>query len=321
MPFSFKPARLFLCGFFYYLLAACTHIPLQSDNLLENFPTHIPLKVELTQVPFHSQLEFQCGPSSLATVLQWSGIDKTPEQLAPSVYLPERKGSLQIELIAAARRHDRIPYNIDKSVLTLLEEVQSGNPVLVMQNLGLDMFPQWHYAVVVGYDLYRDEIILRSGMNKRHINSFTLFERTWRRAGYWGMVVLPVNKLPTTATPARHISSVVVFEKLGKLQLAKTAYLAGLEKWPENRNYLAALGNAMFSLNDIAGAEEIFRSTLAQWPDYAPAQNNLAHILMQQHKFDEAEKYAQQAIKTGDRFKPQYEETLRKILALQLKNQ
>ena len=320
MPFPIKPAWLLLCGFFYYLLAGCTQIPLQSDNLLEKIPSHIPQKVELTQVPFYAQLEFQCGPSSLATVIRWSGIDITPDQLAPSVYLPERKGSLQIELIAATRGQDRIPYIIDKSLLTLLEEVQSGNPVLVMQNLGLDWYPQWHYAVVVGYDLDRDEVVLRSGTNKRHINTFSLFERTWRRADYWGMVVLPAHKLPTTATPARHMSSVVAFEKLGKLPIAKIAYQAGLDKWPKDRNYLMALGNAMYNSNDIAGAEEILRNTLDQWPDYAPAQNNLAHILMQQDKIDEAEKYAQQAIKIDDRFKSKYEETLKKILALKLKN-
>ena len=41
---------------------------------------------------------------ALATVLGAAGIGRTPEQLAPQVYLPQRQGSLQVELLGASRR-------------------------------------------------------------------------------------------------------------------------------------------------------------------------------------------------------------------------
>ena len=41
--------------------------------------------------------------AALATVLNYSAATTTPEDLAHEVYIPGRKGSLQIEMLAAAR--------------------------------------------------------------------------------------------------------------------------------------------------------------------------------------------------------------------------
>jgi tetratricopeptide (TPR) repeat protein len=296
------------------LLAGCSSISLQSDSILADKPTNIPLFIEIENTPFNPQLEYQCGPSALATLFQFNGLDIQPDTLTQEVYLPEKKGSLQVELIAAARRYNLLPYIIDKSVLALLQELQAGNPVLVLQNLGLNWIPQWHYAVVVGYDLTKDQIILRSGNYQRHINTFSLFEKTWRRSDYWGMVVLPLNKLPETATPFRFLSSTVSFEKLGKLEQAKLAYSTGLKKWPKDKHLLMASGNVHFQLNDNVKAEQQYRLVVSQWPDYAPALNNLAHIKLSHKQYDDAEILIRKAIQYGGRFKNEYQNTLEKIL-------
>src|SRR5688572_9885051 len=106
--------------------------------------------VELTSVPFFSQREYQCGPAALAMVLVASGVTVTPDELTGKVYLPERKGSLQMELIGATRGFDRLAYEIAPGVDALLAQVREGKPVLVLQNLAFKRVPAWHYAVVVG---------------------------------------------------------------------------------------------------------------------------------------------------------------------------
>jgi len=63
----------------------------------------------------------------------------------------------------------------------------------VLQNLALDWVPMWHYAVVVGYDLAADEIVLRSGRTKRQVMAMPTFERTWKRSRFWAMVTVPRN--------------------------------------------------------------------------------------------------------------------------------
>src|SRR3569623_1363896 len=130
-------------------------------------PADLTHAVELDAVPFFPQERYQCGPAALATVLAWSGAAVTADQLVPQVYLPARQGSLQPELLAAARRYQRLPYVLEPDLAALLREVGAGHPVLVLQNLGLSWAPRWHNAVVVGYDLARDEVVLRSGAGRR----------------------------------------------------------------------------------------------------------------------------------------------------------
>ena len=83
-----------LCG-----LGGCISLP-QSEALRENPPTGIPSRVELTQVPFHLQDDFLCGPASLAMVFNAAGVaSANVESIKPMVYLPGRQGSLQAEML------------------------------------------------------------------------------------------------------------------------------------------------------------------------------------------------------------------------------
>ena len=131
--------------------------------------TDIPSTLELRDTPFFPQEAYQCGPAALATVLVASDIGVTPHELTGKVYLPQRQGSLQLELIAASRRFGRLPYVLDGELPAILSELSTGRPVLVLQNLGLTSYPVWHYAVVIGFDASRNEIILRSGDRQRRL--------------------------------------------------------------------------------------------------------------------------------------------------------
>ena len=91
---------------------------------------------ELSSVAFFPQDTHQCGPAALATMLVSTGVDIRPEPLVPEVYIPARRGSLQVEMLAAARRHGRIPWQLPPDFTALRAELAAGNPVLVLQDLG-----------------------------------------------------------------------------------------------------------------------------------------------------------------------------------------
>ena len=222
---------------------------------------------------------------------------------------------MQIELLAATRRYGLIPYVIDKKMSALLKEIKAGNPVLVLQNLALEWYPKWHYAVVIGYDLKKDEIILRSGEIQRHVNSFSLFERTWRRARYWGFVAMKNDQLPASAKPFSYLKSVTPLEKIKGVNFALKAYQTALNRWSNNKNLLMATGNASYSVGNKTDAEKYFRQVTKQSPNYAPALNNLAQVLLEQNKFKEAEEKVSQAIKLNDKYVNQYKQTLKSIRA------
>jgi hypothetical protein len=194
-------------------------------------------------VPFHPQQERYCGPAALATVLGWSGLPTRQDALASEVFTPGRDGTLGHDLIGAARRHGRLAVPV-ADLPALLAELAAGHPVLVLQNLGLEWHPQWHFAVAVGYDLRSNELALRSGDERCRTVSLDTFGRTWARAERWALVVLPPERLPATADETTVLGAAAGLERAGRSHEAATAYDAVLRRWPGSLGALIGRGNA-----------------------------------------------------------------------------
>jgi tetratricopeptide (TPR) repeat protein len=277
------------------LLAGCAGVP-QTQALLHASPGEIGRAAELSAVPFFPQDRFQCGPAALATVLGWGGIEVTPEELEPRVYVPARQGSLQPELLAAARQYRRVPYVLAPQLTDVLREVRAGHPVMILQNLAYDWYPRWHYAVVVGYDLDRRELILRSGTIERHVMSLRTFERTWQRGGRWAVVMLDAAGMPVSAGEEDYLRAVLPFEQSADWETAATAYRSATARWPASAGAWFGLGNSAYHLRDYAGAEAAFQRVLEHRPDHAAALNNLAYVLLMQGEPVEARQLAERAL-------------------------
>jgi len=258
-------------------LAGCAA---RGPVLAPQLPAQAPAAVELAGVPFFPQEDYQCGPAALATVLAHSGAPATPAALAPQVYLPERKGSLQIELVAAARRHGRIPVVVAPRLSALVDELQAGRPVLVMQNLALASFPVWHYAVAVGYDRDADEVLLRSGRTERLAMPAAEFARTWTLGERWGLVVLEPGRLPAAADPQAYLDAVAAMEPIADPAFLAKAYRAALVRWPEHFVARFGLASALRRAGELADAERLYRALHAARPAEPAVANNLADLLV-----------------------------------------
>lgn len=306
------PTRLRSGGVFFVWLLLSGCATLDTDRLPQA-TADLPRNVELTAVPFFPQEAYQCGPAALATTLNWSGVPIAPETLTAQVYLPARQGSLQVELLGAARRAGRIPYVLHPRLEHVLRELAAGRPVLALQNLAFAWYPKWHYAVAVGYDLDRGEIVLRSGVTERHALALATFERTWRRGESWAMVTLVPGEMPMTAEELTYLESVVAFERLGDHANAARAYRAATTRWPASLTAWLGLGNSLYADGDKAGAEKAFREGVTRHPEAAVAYNNLAQTLADMHRLAEAEAMAQRAVELGGTWRPEYEKTLADI--------
>lgn len=238
-----------------------------------------PEPVLLERVPFHPQEAFQCGPAALAGVLGASGLDLSPEALAPQVYLPGRQGSLQAELLAAARRAGRVPYLIRPEPADLLAQLAAGRPVLVLQNLQTPEFPVWHYAVVVGHDPAANRLLVNSGGVEREPQRASVFLRRWNWAGRWAMVTLAPGELPAEPDALRYAQAVADFEPVAGAVAATRAWQAGRIRWPEDPRPALALGNLAYADGDTGAALAHYRDGLALAPDDPVLSNNVASVL------------------------------------------
>ncbi|MGH8437136.1 MAG: PA2778 family cysteine peptidase [Pseudomonas sp.] len=285
----FLPLALFA------LVTACARAPvLPPESAL------LPERVELTDVPFFAQTEYQCGPAALATMLKQRGVATSPGLLKDRVFIPGREGSLQVEMVAAARAHALLVYPLQPQLAALLEEVAAGNPVLVLQNLAFDWYPRWHFAVLVGYDRSDGSLILRSGTTRRWLTDFASFDNTWARSGRWAVVILPGDRLPAGAQLRPWLKAASDLEETGHIQVARQAYLTATERWPEESLGWFALANSRYALGDRSGAEAALRESIKRAPNFAAGWFNLSHVLAERG----CEAVAQQAGACAQRLAP-----------------
>jgi hypothetical protein len=237
---------------------------------------------ELSDVPFFPQTDYDCGPAALATILNSAGVPVSVAELIDAVYIEGIKGSLQVELLAATRRQGLIPVPVGASAMQLLEEIEAGRPVLVMQNLGFTRAPVWHYAVVVGYAADRNRFVLRSGAEARRMERESRFLKTWRRADNWGFVAVAAGQIPASATPDSYMRALLSAASQLEPASADRAYAAALSRWPNEPLVLFLAATREQTRDNLTTAASLYRRLLTQDPAHAAGRNNFANVLLAQ---------------------------------------
>lgn len=236
--------------------------------------------VELTTTPFFPQTAWQCGPAALATALGASGVPADPAALAAQVYVPARRGSLQVEMVAATRRAGRVPWLLPGGLPALVREVAAGHPVLVLQDVGQLGLRRWHYAVAVGLEPTADAVVLRSGREPRRREPAARFARSWAASDHWALVVLPPGVLPAVATPDLTLTTLAAAEGLLPAHDLHVTWIAAEARFPADPAVAFGAANAARAAGDAVAAAAGLRRSLALAPDFLPALNNLADLLL-----------------------------------------
>jgi hypothetical protein len=278
------------------VLAGCSTLIPQTIALRTSWPADVPLAADVSGVPFYPQQGQWCGAASLAAALNHSAIPATPTSLAALVFAPGLGGSLQVEMLAAARRSGALAYPLRPQIVDLLREVAAGHPVLVLQDNGFGLISAWHYALVVGYNYTLGELYLRSGTNPRLAMPFTVFEASWRSGQYWSMVVVPPSVIPATANETDLLVALLALSQSAAVQNSLRApasrrpdpAIVGLRtflvRWPANELASAALANLHYAQQELQQAEIVLRAALRLVPQSVTLRNNLAQVLIDQYR-------------------------------------
>jgi len=294
------------------LLAGCT-AP-QTRLVLEQAAA-LPKRATVVDVPFYPQEAYYCGPAALAMMLTWAGIPSEQSVIATQIYTPGRQGTLPQDVLAGARRNGALAVEIN-SISDILTELSAGNPVMVFQNLGLQLLPQWHFAVAVGYDLTNETLVLHSGSDPQRISNLNAFEKTWQRAGYWAITVTAPNHLPATTSEITALKAAAGLERAAHYPAAIAAFHAITQRWPESIIARMGTGNTEYKRGGYAEAAAAFRAATQIDHSYAAAWNNLANTLAAQGIKNEAVDAARKAVSL-DPTNSVYQSTLRTITQLQ----
>lgn len=208
-----------------------------------------------------------------------SGVTVQVDTLTEQIYLPELEGALQAEMLAGARRYERLPVVLHASEESLLSALRSGYPVLVLQRLGILWQRSWHYAVLVGYDASRNTYVLRSGMLPEKHTARREFLRTWEGADRWAYVLLDPAQLPDFIAADALLGAAAAAETTGRLDMASMAYAAGQARWPGEHMFYFGAANVLVRQGRYEEAAARYEAALAIEPGHLLSLNNLGYAL------------------------------------------
>lgn len=308
--------KIYLFVILSLFLSGCASSTKQSDALLSARRHDFKDSARVENVPFVRQDAGQCGPATLTMAMNWAGKPVTVNEIVPQVYTPGMKGSLQTDMTSAVRRQGLMAIPIT-GMTALLTEIEHDHPVIVFENLALKWIPQWHYAVVFGYDLQNETVLMHSGPDKNKVWDIRKFERSWKLGDYWGLLVLPPDELSASATELDHATAAAGLEQVGKREEAAIAYRAILSKWPTSLSALVGMGGWEYEQNHFSKSVAYLKNATHEHPQSAAAWHNLAIAENAAKMPAAAKKSAQRALELASAAtKPQYEISLRPILKL-----
>lgn len=256
-------------------------------------------------VPFIAPRSELCASTSIEMISSyWQSAGSyrpllTVQELDGRTLIPAKGGTLQIELVAAARANGLIVYPLEPNFEALFSELFAHHPVIVLVNRSYSWYPLWHYAPVTGYNDHTRTVSLHFSDQPNEAIPIATFAALWQRSNNWGVILLPPQELPVSVSPKTFLRAVYEFEKRGKGEDAIKAYRSAHVRWPENTDILFALGNAYYNAANIPEAEKSYRKLLTLKPTDPLALNNLSMLLCRTGRSEEAIKMLDKSV-TGD---------------------
>ncbi|HYI11631.1 MAG TPA: tetratricopeptide repeat protein [Thermoanaerobaculia bacterium] len=248
----------------------------------------------IPDVPMQKWDILTCGAGSLSAVLQHHGDPTTMEEWQAA--LPKTRGGvMSIDLVLAARQKG-FEASLVTGDATLVEaELRDGRPVILMLQViqypgkSLDFF---HYVVIDGFDPARSLFRVQFGDGKARWAPMKRLAPAWKKTKYATILVRPGDP------NAQALRAAVQLEDEGKYALAAQTYREILQKDEKSVLAWTNLGNAEMQLGRHVAAEEAFRKALELDGEAADTLNNLAWLLYEQKRVDEAEPFARKAVLT-----------------------
>lgn len=256
----------------------------------------MPMPARVAGVPYFPQTGLQCGPAALASLLAVARLPQTVPTLSGWMFTPALGGSLQADILGAARRAGGVPVRIGGDLPSLRAQLAAGRPVLVLQNLGVPRWPHWHYVVVTAIDPDASTLTIGAPDGAAETQGVRSFARAWRDADHWAIVVLRPGDAPAGLARADYLDAVAALESIGASAAAAPAYAAGLVQWPADVDFLFGAANVAATLGKLAEAGSGLEAVLQQQPGHVAALNNLAEVRRREGRLADAERLARRAL-------------------------
>lgn len=185
----FRGAALLLGGALFVAWACASPRPAVAPAAEGSAPGRV-----IRGVPFLPQEEDSCGPSSLAMLLRFHGIRAETGELVVETRTTGIQGTLITDLAAAARRRGLAVEVATLDVLALRRQIASGEPVIVLVDLGVWAWSRPHYLLV--YGTTKDGVVAHSGRTEGEVIPYGTLDAEWAKMGRLAIVVVGKGSAP-----------------------------------------------------------------------------------------------------------------------------
>lgn len=141
----------------------------------------------IESVKFFPSEDYQCGPASLAMVLDFWGLKITPEEIARDIYSEGARGTADFEMILFAKKNGFKAIQYSGNIEDIKEKIKSQRPLIVMTDEGFWFYKKYHYMVVVGFD--NSNVIVNSGIDQHKRIDFESFIKKWEKTEFWTLLI------------------------------------------------------------------------------------------------------------------------------------
>ncbi len=286
------------------LLAACTTLFTPRSQHAGASATTIP------NMPMLRWGIESCGAGSLSTVLQHYGDATTMAQWDAA--LPKTRGGVMtIDMLIAARQKGFDARLVTGDRASVESELAAGRPAILMlkviDSLGHN-YDFFHYVVADGIDPEHNLVRTQFGDGQGRWVSFDKLDKAWSGGGHAAIFIHP-------RSVDESLRAAVSLESEGKYAEAVAQYRELLVRYKGTPLVWTNLGNAQMQLGQKKDAESSFRKALELEPSFRDALNNLAWLLLEDKRYDEAESFARKAVAQNGPDSYLVLDTLARILA------
>lgn len=267
-------------------LAACSGIGRPLERLPDDASARgyvlLPRPVTLPK----SRLTADCGPESLAAVMDYWGRPADVQDVSRKVRDPRKIGISSADASLVALLRGLKTTYVEGSVGRIKRAIDRGVPALVMVASGGGLF---HFFVVSGYNEREQVVVCEDyGAGKRLIGYGEL-EEIWGPAGHY-LVEIEASKADDLYREAG------VRESRGLFAEAELLFKKALEVDPEHYESRVGLGNCLLQLGKPEPALAEYRKAREANPADPRVLNNLANALIElKRETAEAESAAERA--------------------------
>jgi len=166
----------------FIILLFCSCIPI-SDISVSSKEQYIE------DVPFYPQEAYQCGPASLAGVLNYWGVDVTPREIAEEIFSKSARGTLNIDMMLYAQRKGVQAHYYRGDIEDIERKISDGFPIIVLVDFGFIVYQVNHFMVIIGFNEHG--VVVNSGKHQGGLLSWRYFEKAWKKTDFWTLFISP----------------------------------------------------------------------------------------------------------------------------------